>query len=170
MLVRLPSRFPWALWTARAFRVRSEISRRSFSASAAQKVQHEGVGIDAELGDDEQHPLRHQVGDEGDVAGEPIELSDDHRAPRCLGCCGRRGELRTPIESIRTLAGFDLGELRNLRQSLGFGEACDGRLLSLDSEAGTALSLRGDAAISDEDLGAGQGGSYTNRIPPFAVV
>ena len=39
-------------------------------------MQHKGVGIGAKLGDDERHPLRHQPGNEGDVAGQAIELRD----------------------------------------------------------------------------------------------
>ena len=32
------------------------------------EVQHEGIGVGPQVGDQERHPLRHQPGDEGDVA------------------------------------------------------------------------------------------------------
>ena len=44
------------------------------------EVQHEWIGVGAEFGDDERHALGHKAGDEGDVAGEAIELGDDDRA------------------------------------------------------------------------------------------
>ena len=53
------------------------------------EVQHERVGVGTQLRGDEGHPRGHQPGDEGDVAGEPIELGDDDGAARLL--CGRQG-------------------------------------------------------------------------------
>ena len=51
--------------------------RRSFSASTAIDVQQERLGVGANLGDDEGHPLRHQAGNEMHVAaqaGNPFML------------------------------------------------------------------------------------------------
>jgi hypothetical protein len=74
-------------------------------------MQHGGVCIRAELGNDERHPLRHQPGDKGHFAREPVELGDDDRAlPRLAGCEGR-GELWAPLQGVSSLAGLDLGEL-----------------------------------------------------------
>ena len=59
-------------------------------------VQHERVGIDAQLGDDERHPVGHQAADEVHVAAKPIELGDNHRGlelagvRQCGGQLGRR--------------------------------------------------------------------------------
>jgi hypothetical protein len=53
------------------------------------------------------------------------ELGDKYRTfllARCGRCCG---ELRPPIESVGSLAGFDLCELGCYRDSLSFGEASD---------------------------------------------
>ncbi len=40
------------------------------------EVEHEGIGVGAELSHDERHTLGHQAGDKGDIAREPIELGD----------------------------------------------------------------------------------------------
>jgi hypothetical protein len=42
-------------------------------------VQHEGICIRAQLGDDKRHPLRHQPGDEA-TSREAVELGDDDGA------------------------------------------------------------------------------------------
>ena len=55
------------------------------------QVQHERVCIRAQFGDDERNPLRHEAGNERDVAGEPVELGDDDRAFACTPCCHKRG-------------------------------------------------------------------------------
>jgi hypothetical protein len=39
-------------------------------------VQHEGVGIGSQFGDDEWDALGHQARDEGHVAREPIKLGN----------------------------------------------------------------------------------------------
>jgi len=86
-------------------------------------MEHEGIGIGAEFSDDERHLLRHQAGDEGDVAREPVELGDDHRTAfsSCSGQC--LGEARAPVEGIRSLAGLDLDELADEVEALSLGEA-----------------------------------------------
>ena len=40
-------------------------------------MQHEGISISTEFGDDEWHALHHQTGHESDVAREAIELGND---------------------------------------------------------------------------------------------
>ncbi len=52
-----------------------------FLSQGGIEVEHERVGIGPKLGDDEWNTLRHQAGDEGDIAREPIELGDDDWAP-----------------------------------------------------------------------------------------
>ena len=54
--------------------LRWEINRRSFSARAAYKVQHERVRVSAKFRDDEGRSVRHEPGDEMNVAGQPVEL------------------------------------------------------------------------------------------------
>ena len=49
---------------------------RSFTASAAYKCSHKGVHAFAEFSDREQHPLRHQPSDKGDVPRRAVELGD----------------------------------------------------------------------------------------------
>ena len=99
------------------------------------EVQHERVGIGAKFGDDEGDALRHQAGNEGDVAREAVELGHDDRALR-LARCGQRGcQLRSAIERIGALAGLDLGELVQDGDALGFGEAGDCGSLGFDAQA-----------------------------------
>ena len=75
------------------------------------EVQHEGIGIGSQLGNDEWHTLGHQAGNEGHVAREAIELGNQHRTLRLARCGQRCGKLWPSIERIGALAGFDLGEL-----------------------------------------------------------
>ena len=113
------------------------------------EVEHEGIRVDPELGDDERHLLHHQPGDEGNVSGQSVELGDDDRA---LGraSSGEGGcQLRPAIESIGALAGFDLGELGDPGEVLGLAEAGDGCLLGPDAEP----------------AGGGEGGCCLSRGP-----
>ena len=80
------------------------------------------------------HPLRHEAGDEGDVAREPVELGDDDRTLAGLAGCERRGELWSPVQGVGALAGLDLGELGDERVALGLGEPGDCGPLGLDAE------------------------------------
>ena len=99
------------------------------------EMQHEGVGIGSELCHDEGDALRHQPGDEGDIAGETIELGDDNGAFGDSGSGKGGGELRSPIERIAALAGLDLGELAQEAQSFAVREAGHHGALGLDSES-----------------------------------
>ena len=75
------------------------------------EVQHERIGVAAEFGDDERHALRHQAGDERDVARQPVQLRDQDAALRGLGRSQRGCELRPPVERVGALAGFGLDVL-----------------------------------------------------------
>ena len=89
---------------------------RSFSASAANKVQHEWVRVRAKLDADEGHLLDHETGHEGNVAAQPIELGDDDRRLPVAAGLGQGGaQLRATIE--RDFARFDL-DILQARQAL----------------------------------------------------
>ena len=103
-------------------------------------VQHERVGV-RDLGHDERHALRHQAGDERDVAGQPVELGHDDRAPVGGRPLQRRLELRPALERIGALGGLDLGEGLGDVVALGGAEALDRGLLAFEAEAGLALLL-----------------------------
>ena len=98
-------------------------------------MQHERVGIGAEFGDDERHSLNHQAGDEGNVARQAIELGHDDRAFGLAGKGEGGRQLRPSIESVRALAGFDLGELLDDGNALGLGKAGDRGALCLDAQS-----------------------------------
>ena len=113
------------------------------------EVQHERVGIGAEFRDDEGDALRHQAGNEGDVAGEAVELGHHDRA-LCLARCGQRcGELRAAVERVGALAGLDLGELVKDGDALGFGKAGDRGSLGLDAQARSTLPLCRNAVVGN---------------------
>jgi len=79
-------------------------------------------------------PLHHQAGNEGDVSGEAIELGHDDRAFGLAGQGEGGRQLRASIEGVRSLAGFDLGELLDDRNALGLGKAGDRGSLCLDAQ------------------------------------
>ena len=78
-------------------------------------------------------------GDEGDVAGEPVELGDDDRAFCRAGHFEGGGELWASIQGIGALAAFYLDELAQQGDAFRFSEAGDGGALCIDAEAGASL-------------------------------
>ena len=113
-------------------------------------MQRERVDVAAQRGDDERHPLRHQAGDERDVAAQPVELGDGDLALGLLRRLQRGLQLRPAVERIGALAGLDLGELGDDLEAFGLGEGGDGLALRFEAEAGAALLLGRDAVIGDE--------------------
>jgi hypothetical protein len=75
----------------------------------------------------------HQAADEMHVAGQTIQFSNDDRAFELAGLGERGGQLRSAIQRVRSLAGFDLDELGSDLQTLG---GC---------EPGECFLLRGQA-------------------------
>jgi hypothetical protein len=73
MLRGLSSCAPAAFFAANAALVRSFGER-------GVEVQHERIGIPAELDDDERHALCHQPRDERYIPGQPVELGNDYAA------------------------------------------------------------------------------------------
>lgn len=118
-------------------------------------VQHEGVRVGAQLGDDERHTLRHQPRDERHIAREAIELRRHHGGLRPLRLRQRIAQHRSAIERIGPLAGFDLGQLADQFQGLGGHEAVHGFTLRLEAQA--ALALRRDVIMREMAEGAGRG-------------
>lgn len=124
-------------------------------------VQHEGVGVPAELGDDEGHPLRHQAGDERHIPRQAIELGDHDGAPQLAGSGEGLGELRPAIEGVDPLAGLDLIEHLDDLEPLAVHELGDSLALIREAEAALALSVRRDADIGHEGSpGRGSGGGH----------
>jgi len=60
------------------------------------QVKHERIGISAEFGHDERHPLSHEAGNKGNVPGKPIQLGDDYAAFRSFGGCQGMGFMISP--------------------------------------------------------------------------
>ena len=86
-------------------------------------VQHERVHVRTKLCHNERNALRHQPGDERDIARQPIELGDNDRAYALASAVERGRQLRTPIERISALASLDLDILAGDLQTLGLSEA-----------------------------------------------
>ena len=112
-------------------------------------AQHEGIGIGAQLRGDERHLRGHQPGDEGDVAGEPIELGNDDGAAGLLRSRQSRRELRPALQRIGALAGFNLNELARDGETLALAELGDGTMLRLQAQAGAALPRRRHADVGN---------------------
>ena len=84
-------------------------------------------------------PRGHKPGDEGDVAGQPIELGDDDGAAGALGSCQSCRELRPPLQGIGALARLDLDELAYEGKALALAELDDGTTLRFQAQAGATL-------------------------------
>jgi hypothetical protein len=105
------------------------------------QVKHERIGIPAEFGHDERHPLSHEAGNKGNVPGKPIQLGDDYAAFRSLGSCQGSGQLGSPVERVGSFAAFEFNELRNDGQTLGGRKLPDCRALGFNSETRALLLL-----------------------------
>jgi hypothetical protein len=75
------------------------------------QVQHEGVGVGAELGYDEGNLVRHQAADEMHVARQTIQLRNNDRTLEAASISQGGGELRATIQRVGAFAGFDLDKL-----------------------------------------------------------
>ena len=78
--------------------------------------------------------LGHKAGDEGDIAGEPVELGDDHRALCRPGLSECRGQLGPTIQGVCAPPGLHLDELREDRGPLPFTKAGYRGALRLNAE------------------------------------
>jgi hypothetical protein len=121
------------------------------------EVEHEGVSIGAKFDDDEGHALRHQAGDERDIARQPVELGDDNRALIGFGGGERCGKLWPAVEGICAFAAFGLDELPDHEKALGERKALDCGALGLQAKPGAALAIGGNAIIND---------GFVHRSPP----
>ena len=106
----LPRATPRAFAAARAAFVRVLIIARSFSASAANRCRMNGSTSAPKLSDHEGHAVSHQAADEVNVATEPVQLCDGHRAPLAPCFAQRSRKLRAPLEGVGALAGLNLNE------------------------------------------------------------
>ena len=86
-------------------------------------MQHEGVGISAELCDDERNAMCHEAADEMYVAGPAAELPNENRTFFLAGLRERRGELWAAVERVGALARLDLDEFRDEIKSFCFSKA-----------------------------------------------
>jgi hypothetical protein len=75
------------------------------------KMEHKRVRVGAELGDDEQQPLRHQPRNEMHVSGEPIEIRDDNGTVRLASVNEGVAELWTAVERVGALSDLGLNKL-----------------------------------------------------------
>jgi hypothetical protein len=105
------------------------------------EVQHERIGISTEFGHNERDALDHQASNEGNIARESVELRHNDRALELSGKGEGGCQLWASIKSIRVRSGFDLGELLDDHNVLGFSEAGNGSALGLNAKARSTLPL-----------------------------
>ena len=102
-------------------------------------MQHEGVGIDTQLRNDERYLLRHQAGDERNIAREAIQLRHDHRTAELPGLRQRGGQFRPAVDGVGTFAGLDFDMLVGDGEVVAFGEPGDAGTLRFDAQTAAAL-------------------------------
>src|SRR5271166_583807 len=120
-------------------------------------MEHERIHVRPKFGDEERDVVRHQAGNETDIAAEPIELGDGDwtEFPMPASCGQGGGELRAAIERVRALARLDLDMLGDDLKVLGLGEAGDGGALGVNAEPRAALLASANPVVSDQRLGHG---------------
>ena len=89
--------------------------------------------------DDEWDAVRHQAGNEMDVARQPVELRDGDRGSRARALWPARRRAGVPVQRVASLAALDLDELGRDLEALGGGEPGDGLALRLDPKTGAPL-------------------------------
>ncbi|GGI93403.1 hypothetical protein GCM10010914_30020 [Deinococcus wulumuqiensis] len=95
----------------------------------------------------------HEAGDDGDVAGEAVELGDEEDPTNSAGVAKGGFELGAPA---LPRAGFDLGEFEDDLKVLTASVSQNGSLLSFETQA--ALTLFGGTDSVVGDGGGGHGG------------
>jgi hypothetical protein len=142
----LPRTLPRALAACSAAFVRSEIISRSCSATAARIwiVSLFMCGLSTATNST---PLSIQRCNEGQVAGQTIELGDHQPGLLALAGGDGGGEL-WPV--IVALARLNLGELGNQRPAAAIQVAHDRLALRVEAKTGLALPVRADAEIGDK--------------------
>jgi hypothetical protein len=92
-------------------------------------------------------PALHQVGHEGDIAGEAIEFRDDEGGTVGAAECQSLGQAG-PIGPLAALHLHELGDDRAAGDISGYRSA-----LRLEPETGASLTVRADAQIAHELAG-----------------
>jgi hypothetical protein len=112
-------------------------------------MQHARIRISAQFCHDEGRLMGHQTADEMDVATEPVQLGHDDRRLVLLRFLERRRQLWPTIERIGALAGLNLFEGLDQVVAFGLREACQSRLLGLQTKTRFALPCRRYADVGD---------------------
>ena len=109
-----------------------------------QQMDHQlvGVGIVDGL---ELHPALHQVGNEGHVAAQAVELGNDERS-LLLTALGQGGQ---QLGAFVFLTALDLGVVGADGVVLPLGEQAHGFLLGVESQTAFALLVGGDPVVGD---------------------
>jgi pimeloyl-ACP methyl ester carboxylesterase len=126
-------------------------------------VEHEGIGICAEFGDNERYPLRHQSRNEGDVARQPVELGYYDRAalgaPR--GLVNGKNSLAISFRGTDQFADFD--DYLDFGQHFAKFKQLIDALKPYIAETGIEQVL-----VSGHSLGAGMAQTFLSKFPNTA--
>ena len=100
----LPSLTPFRLRGRKAPTSSGRDQRPLLFRQRGVKVQNERIDVRTEFGDDERHAMRHQAGNEMDIAGKPIELGDRTGQRNVLAFASAAANCGRTIERIASLA------------------------------------------------------------------
>ena len=120
-----------------------------------QDVDGQPVGL-GHIASDKVRAALHQVGDESNVAGQPVKAGNQ-QGSATLPTLFEGGEELRPVRM--PASALDLGELGHERAAVHL--AGNGLALRIEAEATSALAIRGDTVIGDE---RGQGSGHVQIL------
>jgi len=113
-------------------------------------VQDEWVHVRPKLCYQERHAVRHEAGDEVNVAAQAVEFRHADSAAAAARFCERSSELGATVEGVSAFACLDFHELTDDLESLRGPETRKGLTLCFQAEARTPLPDSGHSVVRDD--------------------
>jgi hypothetical protein len=115
-----------------------------------EEVQDEGINVWPKLRDQERYAVRHEPGDEMNIAAEPVELGHGYRTASAAGFRQSGSKLWPTVEGVSALAGINLHKDLEQLKALRGGEAGERFALRIKSEPGATLGASADTHVADQ--------------------